>query len=241
MNKVLVGYPHGGQVHPAFSMSVVNMATYEHRHPSLDYEFVGVGSAGSCYIPSNRNRLVRRLLAGDGTWMLQLDTDLEFRQDLLRVMMREAEAVGAKVLLGFYLNTKPATGDDDGLYTPIPMLHEWVSNGPGLFDGNFRHLVEVPPGRTFKVGGGGTGMVLVHRDVFEAIGRLHPRRHWTWFRFEEMPDGDEMGEDLAFCRYVVEAGFDVWATTHVIARHWKSLPVCIPEWWKGEPLPREEA
>jgi hypothetical protein len=232
---VVVGFPHNGSTHALFATSLAGLVEFELRKPSPHYTYIACSAMGSCHIVSNRNRLVSKM--GEAEWLLQLDTDLEFKPDLLRVMMDEARAVGAKVMLGLYLNTRAINeGANAGFYEPIPMLHSWTATGDGLYAGGFKTLPEIPPGQTFKVDGGGAGLLLVHREVFQAIGKNYEGRRWRHFAWQDLPDGDEMGEDLVFCRRAVEAGYEVWATTKVLARHWKSLPVTVPEWWQGRPL-----
>ena len=69
--------------------------------------------------------------------------------------------------------------------------------------------------RLIKVDGVGTGMLLVHRDVFKAIDP-------PWFKFQYTPDGlIELSEDYYFSEKAKKAGFELFIDPNCVCGHAK--------------------
>jgi hypothetical protein len=168
-----------------------------------------------------RNILAEAFLQSDCTHLLFVDSDTGFRgEDVLRWLAADKPVTVCNYPQRYYrwdqlpslLASAPAAGElRDGLLMGSVCL--WP-NTPA----------EVSPANPFlPVAYGGTGMMLVRRDVFTAIAdqglveRL--RVGWRFFRFTVTPEGDDRGEDYSFCDLVHAAGFAVYCDLTARANH----------------------
>lgn len=122
--------------------------------------------------------------------------------------------------------------NEDGFPLPITTVY------PDLEDG-------YPRDTLVKTAGTGAAFLMVHRKVYEAMGRPWPDGFGTdpnghqnphpWF-VEGIKDGAQFGEDIAFCRRARALGFDTYVHTGVKSDHWKDLPMNeemydMKRWW----------
>ena len=68
-----------------------------------------------------------------------------------------------------------------------------------------------------KVAATGAACVLIHRDVFKAIGKSG----W-WNHIIDDSADDQLGEDISFCQRATDAGFDIYVHTGIEFGHVKS-------------------
>ena len=161
--------------------------------------------SGDSLVCRARNNLAADFLEGDCSHLLFLDTDLEFSVEAIhRLIKHDLPIVG-----GTYYQKRHDRR--------IPILNAIAGEAPdenGMM--RVRHV--------------GTGMMLIAREVFEAVKPLvpvyhtsddekHQRHQWDFFRVGAHDDGKYESEDWAFCRLAREAGFDVWCDTRVTASH----------------------
>lgn len=123
--------------------------------------------------------------------------------------------------------THLAFADDDMLLQPPDLLHKLLgrnkdiiaplffrssgNHDPLVFnvngDGEPHPIMEYPQNELFQVTGGvGTGVMLIKREVLEALGA-------PWFYY---PEHSTRSMDLHFCMRAIEKGFSVWCDTSII-------------------------
>jgi hypothetical protein len=116
-------------------------------------------------------------------------------------------------MAGLYFGTRPA-----GLLPmPIPHLYRHADDGTaGVIP-----IMDYPVDEIIEVDAAGTGALLIHRSVLEAIqaeADEHEGPDWCWFR--DLPVGGEwLGEDLYFCRRIKSLGFPIHAHTGAVLAH----------------------
>ena len=84
-----------------------------------------------------------------------------------------------------------------------------------------------PPRGVAAVDFCGTGFLLVHRRVYEALQPRHPGP-LPWYA-EAVVDGEPVGEDWEVCRRVREAGLPVKVHGKVRVGHCKRVPLVPPQ------------
>jgi GT2 family glycosyltransferase len=89
----------------------------------------------------------------------------------------------------------------------------------GVWEGDegMMRALEEPPTETSRVDAVGAGFVIVRRDVWEAIDG-------HWFDYEHY-NGRQLGEDVAFCHKVADAGFEILLDPRVRLAHLKVMEV----------------
>jgi GT2 family glycosyltransferase len=213
--KVMIGYPVGGSVHPAFCKSLLDVQRFELQNPSEDYELVDIEYSASLYVQENRNNLVEWALEKGVDWLLQVDTDEKFQPTLLRQLMNTADKDTRPIVFGLYSNVQPAPAQAEGAYYHVDMIFREVENG------EYSTLVPTTDVNPFLVDAAGTGILLTHMSIFKKIG-------YPWFWLEMIvPTGKTrpqiMNEDIAFCRAAREAGYQLWCDPLAEAQHFKSI------------------
>jgi GT2 family glycosyltransferase len=137
---------------------------------------------------SQRNRLVRDALDCDCDYVFFLDDDCVFGKHLLtRLLATGKDIVGGLYMQRVYPFSPVAySHKQDGLFMPI-------------------NLDEMPQ-EPVEVAACGTGAMLIHTDVFRALG------DGPWF------DYGVHTEDMLFCEAAAERGFRVWVDLHEHSR-----------------------
>lgn len=214
--KVIVGWPDGGSVASLFCQSMLALSAFELTAPSDRYALDGFSSRSGLYVQENRNGIVKALLDSDADWLLQLDGDESFQPYLLRQLMEIADAATRPIVVGLYTNVS-VVDSDQGSIQIVNCIYEEAENG------QYRPVEPPSDLAPFRVAAAGTGVMLTHRSVFEAME--YP---WFWLEMFENEDGTRqlMNEDLAFCRSAtVERGYPIWCVPLAEVTHWKTLPL----------------
>lgn len=235
--RVLVAYPCGGSVHPAFCKSICDLFYDELSEPSPDYSIEKVEYSSSLYVQENRNLLVDLAREKGVDWLLQLDTDESFKPDLLRQLMRTADAEKRPIVFGIYSNAQMAPREAEGAFYFVDMVFREVQRdevderGKPLHAGEYANIIPPSDRLPFEIDAAGSGILLTHMSVFdrmdahaiEARGEVEP---WFWLELIQ-PEGRKrpqiMNEDIAFSRKAREAGLRLWCDPQAEAIHHKTL------------------
>jgi GT2 family glycosyltransferase len=187
---------HGENVRGGFLASVVGMLTGPYAE--LVGSFYDLASGPVLSIA--RNTCAEALLASKQEWLWFVDCDTVFRPDVLPRLMALADPVERPVVAA----AVPISGKDPSReFGGLPDLF-WSAYHYTDRDGE-RGLEPIScaaeVGECQQVDAVGTGCVLIHRSVFEALGPG---------AFNEMGEGNAvMGEDLAFCHRCDALGIPV--------------------------------
>ena len=181
-----------------------------------------------------RNALAANFLVGDCTHLLFIDADIGFEpEDIIKMVQADKD-----VICGIYpskaINWR-TVGDAARKGVPDEDLHKhtgtWVVNFVN-YDGNATVKVDEP----FEVWNGGTGMMLIKRQVLKDLENTIERYRvneadeiMRKFEGKGIPrffatsidpiSGVLLSEDYHFCRLWREAGGKVWAAPWVRLAH----------------------
>jgi hypothetical protein len=207
--QVLLGYPVGSSELACFSASVRRLLRYDGMkdRPQL----AGIVGEPGLYVDDNRNRLADALMKAppDVKWLLQIDTDIEFKPEILERMLALAEEHGFKVLAAS---------------VPIGETFETCGYFFGDVPGRMHVVTRLPGTQPLRVDAIATACTLIRRDVFvEMAEKFGP----CWFTRMSVPDPDRegydlvLGEDIAFCCRAKVLGVPIWVAHIPGLRHWK--------------------
>ena len=152
-------------------------------------------------IENNRNKIVKRFLASDCDYLLQIDNDNIPARNPLDLVDLKLDIVSCPVWIyqhKFVLNIY-RFDVSDGMLVPVEFKQE-------------KGLIEIDAT--------GTGVLLTSRRVLEALKAPFERK------YDE--DGiEELGQDLYFSRKAKEAGFRIFSHLDYIAKHYKEIDLSV--------------
>ena len=192
MSKILIAIPCMDQVPAPFAQSLAMI-----RKP--DNDNVACAFQMGSLIYTSRNNLALQAMQLETDYVLWLDSDMVFYQDILVDMKNEKEEKGLDFLSGLYFRRVPPFSPVlfDKLDIDENLVCTWT---------DFKEL----PEKLFKVGGCGFGAVLIKTDVLFAV----QCKYETMFT----PVGN-MGEDLSFCWRARQCGYDIWCDPNIELGH----------------------
>lgn len=204
--RVFVALPVYGGYHAQFVPCLARLI----QSPPQNATFQIHANPGDSLVSRSRNRLAAQFLRSDCTHLLFLDTDLIFSSDQIgRLISHDLPLVC-------------------GLYPKKQTELAWVCNtradfGPADPDSGLQRILY-----------GGTGCMLIRRDVFEKIAKVFPDIAY------DPDDGEDPGlyhdffkvgvcvaqgrrrylsEDWFFCEMAMQCGIRVMMDTRVVLKH----------------------
>jgi hypothetical protein len=156
-------------------------------------------------IPGARNTLVQRSLDVGSEWILFVDDDHVFPDDLLKKLLAHDKDIVAAPYLrraGNHLPLVYSHRREDGLYEPID-------------------FTQLPGEGLLKVHAVGAGCLLIRSEVFRAISS-----DADWFEHGRIQGRDwNAAEDIIFCEKANEAGFEIFIDLGTPVGHMTSSAV----------------
>lgn len=201
-------------------------------------------------IAEARSQLVDTFFADPGlsraSWLLMIDSDMTFEPTLVEQLLAHADPERVPILGGLCF----AGGRD---HDPYPTIYEEVeaTTPDGKPFVGIRPIHDYPEDALVKVGGTGAACLLVHRQVFVAMSHPWPKGFGTttdgsknpypWFAEGLVtPDGEPIGEDIAFCRRASQLGIPIHVHTGIKLGHIKTF-VLDEQHYKGIRAARADA
>lgn len=216
--KVVIAYPYGHEVSARFHHSLMKVLVHDgaHRRRVLGCEgFIAVSSGAN--ITNARNEIVVAFLDfTHADWLLFIDTDMVFEADLVDRMVEAAHPEKRPILgaLCFSINADKHLG-------PLarPTIYGFSD------DKKVVRFEDYPRDQLVPVGATGTGCLLIHRSVLEAM-RADERWPAAYKWFQEQAFGSvPAGEDITFCVRAGASGFPIHVDTSIKVGHEKPFVV----------------
>lgn len=144
-----------------------------------------------CYIHVARNKIVKEALRMGATHLMFIDSDMAFPADgVNRLLEQDKDIIG-----GLYYRRQAPN---------LPTINKLVDNQIVV-----PHKFETK--KPFKIWSVATGFMLIKTSVFKKIA-------YPWFYFGNYK-GQEMGEDVYFCRKAQEKKIEVWCDPTIPLKH----------------------
>lgn len=228
--NLAVGTPmYGGMCSDIYRVSVSQLARAlaERGHRQVT---IGVGNES--LIPRARNAIVWQFLRTDAQYLLWCDADIGFQAaDVLRMLDASRDIIAAPVPLKTINWERVAAAARAGVPPEELAAYSGVFNLTYLAGGP----TTISPNQPFEIRSGGTGLMLVKRDVYERLARTTEaytsRQHGSAVPFDtrvhnfhpvrvdDIENGDLLPEDYGFCDLWRKAGGTVWAAPWARVRH----------------------
>jgi len=160
---------------------------------------------------------VKEFLASGFDWLLMIDNDMRPPHNLLDMLDRAGSGMNILVpkFFVFSLQVKHCARNPR-----LPLTLMWNCLTP-------------PDKREWcELDSAGTGVMFIHRHVFERLGNAPPFR----FRYDESGMILE-GEDLVFCHKARAAGFSIWGNQAFEADHFKTVSLSALAQTMGAVIP----
>lgn len=226
--KLVIGIVHGTEVDGWFFHSMIHLlatlmdsAPKDRPIPISEVLCVRSGPA----LQLGRGVLVNTFMEKtDGDVLLMLDSDMRFTPQTIFQMWKLHESLtqhngeNAKILGGLAFIASAPRLDAFGLIQP----NIWAPAPDG--SRRYAAIFDYPQDTLIQVGATGAACLMVHREVFEKIA-ANQGTNGRWFYHEHLEDGDELGEDLSFCRRATDAGYPIFMHTALKFGHAKPLIV----------------
>lgn len=240
-NSVLVANPNPGHVSTDFATSVFRMWRHDQENAQR-IEDLTLSKFGPD-LTLARNSLVHAFLSRSNLeWLLQIDSDMSFPEDVLDRMNPWTGGEGNRQILGGVCPilhggvTVPHPEDPSQAQSTVKVQH--ISLLPNAFwwktDAEGKRVLVTTnrpdnPSRLPVVpcDGIGAAFLLVHRDVFVQMRKELPYPHWFGPVYLE---NEHASEDLGFCIRAKQCGFQTWAVTRLGVRHEKSVMLDEVRW-----------
>ncbi|NDG33401.1 hypothetical protein EB118_25525 [bacterium] len=236
--KVFIATPmYGGQCYGGYTKSIADFMVLCTRYKiecKLFFMF------NESLITRARNYLADEFMRSDYTHLLFIDSDITFNAQDILVMLHYSEDEDKDVICGPYPKKaisweKVKAAVDKGFADKDPLALENFT-GDYVFnpvDGTER----IALGEPAEVKEGGTGFMLVRRNVFERMSELYPERSYkpdhvrtkafdgsreimAYFDCVIDPDSKRyLSEDYMFCQYARKAGLKVWMLPWLELKH----------------------
>jgi predicted O-methyltransferase YrrM len=188
--SVVIGTPHNRDLTPEYVLSLIGMLRSAPLH-------IGVAFYESCLVNVGRNTIAQGSLTAD--YLLFIDSDMEFPVwGLERLLSHDKDIVGGL----YYKKGEPHC---PLVYEKTKMDYECIQN---------------PPTELFECDGLGTGFLLIKQKVLKDLfNKDFAKKNGFPFNFMQKPDGNFIGEDLAFCLRAKKKGYKVWCDPTIPIKH----------------------
>ena len=215
--RLLIATHTHGSVTPAYCQSLATATAFLAAH--------GIPHAVMLFedslVDRGRDRAAATLLESDCTHLLFIDADIEFRpEDVIKLLAADKD-----FMVGAY-RKKNERGEFAVSFLPDAGVH----------------LDQCPETGAVKIARGGTGFMMLKREVFERLAAAMPEiayhdygaggapRPMHAFFEHVVRDGRRWSEDYTFCERWRAIGGDVWLHPFIELGHWGPHP------WRGSIL-----
>lgn len=206
----MLAFPHPGTVRTEFMLSVFDACQAPGSRIGELRDFrTGPAMAVA------RNTMTGIFLDSGYEWLWMLDADMIISARTLPALLAAADPVQVPVLGALCF---VQLGQNPGEQAPT-MFSGIRQDGKFIF----KSLVSFPMGEPVQVAATGGACLLIHRDVFAAVGKANDCDGLWWA--EIIADGTLFGEDFSFCMRCANAAVPVHVHTGVEVGHTKSAVI----------------
>ena len=218
-DKVVVAWCDPGMVDGYFAADMMKLGGARRERIELTIRAEGGG-----LLSRTRNQVVATFLdRTESNWLWMVDTDHRVPVEVFDLLVAAAHEKSHPVVAGLYFGTWPHDRQDWPYPQPVPVAYTLADDGT-----TFNPITDIEPRGLHKVDGAGTGCLMVHRSVLQAMRDEvdGPLKQWCWFQDGPIGDGRWLSEDLTFCARLGRRGVPIHVHTGAVLphhkQHWES-------------------
>jgi hypothetical protein len=214
-NKIVIGWSDYGIIKSNFGYSVSKSIVEDVKKRNLIGDVITI----TCpLVASGRNLLVSAFLETEYEWLLMIDADTIWHEEMIYDLYDIAIKNNIKVISGTYF-----IGFD--FYDP-----EWLT--AAYFENNINVDVENYQDVDFcEIDWAGAGALLVHRSVFEKT-EINSEKEYTPYKRYWFKETEFGGEDNFFFKHIKSYGIKSYLATKIIVPHIKSNAITAKNYMK---------
>lgn len=214
-DRVTIAWIDGGQVDGLFCFSMLNL------HQARGGRIASIVRVGGSLLSRERNEVVLTFLEDNtAEWLFMIDSDETITPEAFDKLCAAAHETERPVVAGLYFGIGSQAGPHP---EPLPMILRANDHG------SYNNVIDFPDDGVIDIDAAGTGALLVHRSVLEAMRTasnesalaVHEAGRWCWFR-DMAVGGHWWGEDIFFCRRIRDLGYPIVCATGARLEHHKS-------------------
>ena len=212
-DRVAIGMVTNGSIDADLVIDLLTIS----RTPDTKFDsFIQVGNIGTT--TRSRNLVCANFLdTTECEWLFFIDSDerlpiATWNKLLDTAHDKERPIVSGLVFAAFF--------DEQDNLQPTPTIY--LDNEQGQLTSFHTY----PTNSVIQVSACGTGALLIHRSVLQAMRDkkpVHQGKDWCFFIEGSFNGKDYFGEDLLFCRRATSLGFPIHAHTGAILKHRKTF------------------
>lgn len=143
-------------------------------------------------------------------WILWIDSDIAFDINSVKMLLDSADKENRPVVSGtYFISKEPESSIMPATVAAYKDLDEYLIKSIELEINN----------EVIEIDSCGMGFILMHKSIIEKLDNAYPNE----FLFKENEENKEkfIGEDIAFCRKLKNAGVPIHLNTSVLVGHIK--------------------
>lgn len=212
--KVVVAWCYGMEVASMFMTSVQMM--FNHESSNSNNVIAVIAEHAHVNITHVRNNILRQFMMVDGAeWLLMLDTDMVVPEDLLDILLGDAD--NDPLSPGYTPFIGGLCFSIDGNAKLYPTMYRWT--GPDA-DLSLEVIHDYTPGELVEVDATGAACLLMHKPALARIFTASEGDIFPWFKEFEY-EGTALSEDFGFMRRISDHGLRVVVNTNASLGHFK--------------------
>ena len=186
LERLMIAIPTLDYVHRRFVESLTGLT----KHLAESGVAFDIVYEGCTLVYISRDNLAKKAIEGDYDWVLWLDADMVFDEDIYDKL----KETGKDFVTGLYMGRHGKN---------LPCVFNTIDPPNRKVSINWAKALE-------PIEGCGFGCVLIKTDILKDVFA----RYETCFR--PVP---KFGEDIAFCSRALERGYDIWQANNVLVGH----------------------
>jgi GT2 family glycosyltransferase len=222
--SIAIGWADYGSVKSEFMFSVINTVKYDSKKRNIISDIIGATASA---VSRGKNSVVESFLNTEAEWLLMMDADTIWHEELIYKMYDIANKNKIDVLSAIYF-LRP-NGEKSSL---TPAAYETICGEDFSID-----LSKVMDEEIVEVSWAGGGALLISRDAVISSKQISKRGIEFWFK--EGIEDDYCGEDYYLFNSLKNSGYKIYCSPQVQIAHIKQVRLNVFDYIEEKELKKQ--